>query len=123
MTAIAGPVKTLFTNVKWYPRYLRRPENMGLWGSHLVKSGEWYIWTFTTRTGRLGINSIDTMASWSRSLDGPWGEPCLMLANGGQSTLVPDGEGGTAALGAYLPLAAPRDGLLDDLRTAAATTE
>ncbi len=29
---------------------------------------------------------------------------------------VADGEGGTAALGAYLPLSAPRDGLIDDLR-------
>ena len=98
MTSLAdGPVQTLFTNVHWYPRYLRRPENMGLWGSHLVKAGDWYVWTFTTRTGRLGINSIDTMASWSKSLDGPWGEPCLVLANGGQSTLVADGEGGWLA--------------------------
>ena len=98
MTGLAAaPVKTLFTGVNWFPRYLRRPENMGLWGSHLVKTGDWYVWTFTTRTGRLGINSIDTMASWSKSLDGPWAEPCLMLANGGQSTLVSDGEGGWLA--------------------------
>ncbi len=97
MGALAGPARTLFTNVQWYPRYLRRPENMGLWGSRLVKAGDWYVWTFTTRTGRGGINAIDTMASWSKSLDGPWGEPCLMLANGGQSTLAPDGEGGFVA--------------------------
>jgi DNA-binding IclR family transcriptional regulator len=33
---------------------------------------------------------------------------------------LPDGDGGTAALGAYLPIAAPRDGLIADLlRTAA----
>ena len=97
MSGLVGPVQALFTNVMWYPRYLRRPENMGIWGSHLARQGEWYIWTFTTRTGRLGINSIDTMASWSKSLDGPWHEPCLMLANGGQSTLVPDGTGGWLA--------------------------
>ena len=97
MTGLSGPVKTFFTNTAWYPRYLRRPENMGQWGSHLIKAGDWYVWTFTTRTGRLGINSIDTMASWSKSLDGPWGEPCLMLANGGQSTLVSDGDGGYLA--------------------------
>lgn len=97
LNAVAGPVKALFTNVQWYPRYLRRPENMGLWGSHLVQAGDWYVWTFTTRTGRCGINAIDTMASWSKALDGPWGEPCLMLANGGQSTLVADGDGGWVA--------------------------
>jgi beta-xylosidase len=97
LSGLDGPVKTLFTNVAWYPRYLRRAENMGLWGSRIVKSGDWYVWTFTTRTGRCGINAIDTMASWSKSLDGPWGEPCLMLANGGQSTLVSDGEGGWLA--------------------------
>ena len=97
LNGVVGPVKTLFTNARWYPRYLRRPENMGLWGSHLVKAGEWYVWTFTTRTGRCGINAIDTMASWSKSLDGPWSEPCLMLANGGQSTLVADGDGGWLA--------------------------
>ncbi len=97
LTRLVGPVKTLFTGVQWYPRYLRRPEIMGIWGTHLARQGEWYIWTFTTRTGRLGNNSIDTMASWSKSLEGPWHEPCLMLANGGQSTLVPDGEGGWLA--------------------------
>ncbi len=32
---------------------------------------------------------------------------------------IPDGAGGTAALGAYLPLDAPRDGLIGDLRKAA----
>lgn len=36
---------------------------------------------------------------------------------------LPDGEGGTAALGAYLPLDAPHDGLHDDLRRAAAQIE
>lgn len=36
---------------------------------------------------------------------------------------LPDGEGGTAALGAYLPLAAERDGLPADLRRAAAQIE
>ncbi len=97
LSGLAGAPKALFTGVRWYPRYLRRPENMGIWGSHLARQGEWYIWTFTTRTGRLGNNSIDTMASWSKSLKGPWHEPCLMLANGGQSTLVPDGEGGWLA--------------------------
>ena len=97
LTELAGPVKTMFTDVRWYPRYLRRLENIGLWGSHLAKQGDWYIWTFTTRSGRCGINAIDTMASWSKSLDGPWGEPCLMLANGGQSTLVPDGAAGWLA--------------------------
>jgi beta-xylosidase len=97
LTAPAGPVKTLFTNVAWYPRYMRRAEAMGLWGSRVVKAGPWYVLTFTTRTGRCGINAIDTMASWSKSLDGPWGEPCLMLANGGQSTLVPDGDDGWLA--------------------------
>jgi beta-xylosidase len=97
MTGVAGPVRTLFTNVSWTPRYLRRPELMGLWGSHLVKAGEWYVWTFTSRTGRCGVNAIDTMASWSKSLDGPWVDPCLMLANGGQSTLVADGDGGWLA--------------------------
>ncbi len=93
LSAIDGPVKTLFTNVKWYSRYLRRINIMGQWGSHLVKAGKWYIWTFTTRTGRAGVNSIDTLASWSESLDGPWCEPCVMLVNGGQSTLTPDGTG------------------------------
>jgi beta-xylosidase len=97
MDAVAGPVKTFFTNTRWYPRELRRPELMGQWGSHLVKQGDWYVWSFTTRTGRGGINAIDTMASWSRSLDGPWGEPCIVLLNGGQSTLVADGEGGWLA--------------------------
>lgn len=36
---------------------------------------------------------------------------------------LPDGEGGTAALGAYLPIAAPRGGLEADLRRAAAQIE
>jgi hypothetical protein len=52
-------VHTLFTQVRWYPRYLRRPEIMGSWGSQLHRQGAWYIWTFTTRTGRCGINAID----------------------------------------------------------------
>ena len=93
MSGLAGPAKALFINVEWYPRYARRIEVMGQWGSHLTKAGDWYIWTFTTRTGRGGVNSIDTLASWSKSLDGPWGEPCVMLPDGGQSTLVDDGDG------------------------------
>lgn len=97
LSALAGPVRTSFTSVKWYPREMRRCELMGIWGSRLAKQDDWYIWAFTTRTGRLGINSIDTVASWSKSLDGPWSEPCLMLANGGQSTLVRDGNGGWLA--------------------------
>jgi hypothetical protein len=97
LTHLDGPVCALFTQVRWYPRQMRRPELMGLWGSHLVKQGDWYVWTFTTRTGRMGINAIDTCASWSTSLDGPWGEPCLMLPHGGQSTLVSDGTQGWLA--------------------------
>lgn len=96
-SGVEGPVRTLFANVAWYPREMRRPELIGQWGSRLVKQDDWYLWTFTTRTGRGGINAIDTMASWSKSLDGPWGEPCLMLMDGGQSTLVPDGNGGWLA--------------------------
>jgi len=97
MTALDGPVRTLFTRVNWNPRYMRRPELMGLWGSHLIKEGDWYVWTFTTRTGRNGINAIDTMASWSRSLDGPFADPCTMLPNGGQADVVADGNGGWLA--------------------------
>lgn len=97
LTALDSPVQALFTNVQWYPRYKRRPEMMGIWGSGLAKQGDTYIWTFTTRTGRGGINAIDTMLSWSKSLKGPWGEPCLMALNGGQSTLIPDGNGGWLA--------------------------
>lgn len=97
LTGLAEAPRPLFTGVAWYPRYLRRSENLGIWGSHLVKQGEWYVWNFTTRSGRGGINAIDTMASWSKSIEGPWGEPCLMLANGGQSTLVADGDGGWLA--------------------------
>ena len=36
---------------------------------------------------------------------------------------LPDGAGGVAALGAYLPIDAPRDGLDGDLRRAAAQIE
>lgn len=97
LDGLDGPVNTLFTNVAWYSRYLRRPEFMGQWGSRIVKSGDWYVWSFTTRTGRCGTNAIDSVASWSKSLAGPWTEPCIVLANGGQSTLVPDGAGGWLA--------------------------
>lgn len=97
LTALEYPVKMLFTRTAWYPRYMRRPELMGQWGSHLVRAGEWYIWTFATRTGRFGNNTIDVFASWSKSLDGPWGEPCLALSNSGQTTITPDGHGGFMA--------------------------
>jgi len=97
MSGLAEAPHPLFTGVKWNPRYMRRLEVHGIWGSHLRKQGDWYVWVFTTRTGRGGINAIDTMATWSKSLEGPWAEPCLMLANGGQSTLVPDGKGGWLA--------------------------
>lgn len=97
MDGLVETPRPLFTDVNWYPRYLRRLENMGIWGSYLTKSGSDYLWIFTTRSGRSGRNTIDTMASWAPSLNGPWGEPCLMLANGGQSTLVPDGGSGWLA--------------------------
>ncbi|MFW6255646.1 MAG: family 43 glycosylhydrolase, partial [Candidatus Sumerlaeota bacterium] len=93
MTGLDGSVRTLFTKVDWKPRYMRRYELMGQWGSRLVKQGDWYIWTFASRTGRCGVNAIDSMACWSKSLDGPWCEPCVMLPNGGQSTLIEDGQG------------------------------
>lgn len=97
LNGFVGPVKTLFTQTAWYPRYMRRPELMGQWGSHLTRAGEWYIWTFATRTGRFGNNTIDVFASWSQSLDGPWGEPCLAISNSAQTTIVADGIGGYLA--------------------------
>ncbi len=97
LSAVEGPVRSLFTNTDWFFRYHRRPELMGQWGSHLARQGDWYLWTFTTRTGRNGVNAIDTMTAWSKSLDGPWGQPCLTLPNGGQSMLVHDGKNGWLA--------------------------